>query len=127
VLGVEVEVWTPKDPIGHDPSLVGIVKPRSSAKRLLLALLTESIADAERRNAKGEQLDRQMDARSWLFGEPDPSRRRWRFGDFEDVCSVLGIDPGTIRKSVRRAISGEGSTHHRPPRVVGDRGRTRAG
>lgn len=71
-------------------------------------VLHDAIEDATnpRRSSRRESTVTR-DARLWILGEPDRTRpRRWRLGDFEPLCTALGVDPEAVRQHVRDVLEG---------------------
>ncbi len=77
----------------------------SHERRMLQTVLHDAIEDAcnSRRTRKVT-----LDARAWIFGEPDRTQpRRWELGDFEPLCVALDVDPNAVREYVARVIAGQ--------------------
>jgi hypothetical protein len=68
-------------------------------KRLMLAVLEDAIECFQDNHSAhyGQRRRAFMDAQRWIFG----AQSDWVFG-FENICSVLQLDPEYIRKGLRR-------------------------
>lgn len=75
--------------------------------RLLLALLEDAIHCYQKYARSRKSRERRLfeDARYWIMDERESHRRRDQGNgtfSFEQVCSILGIDPEYLRAGLRR-------------------------
>jgi hypothetical protein len=86
-------------------------KPLEPEERLVLAILEDAInCFQENHLARQGRRERLFDeVRTWIF-EPE---RDWVFG-FENICGVLGFDPGYIRDGLARWRAKQSSKHRNP-------------
>jgi hypothetical protein len=80
-------------------------------KRLMLAILEDAVhCFRDNCSAKQGKKKRLFDnARAWLFGSDD-----WVFG-FQNICSVLGLNPEYVLKGLVRWQTKELSRHRSAP------------
>jgi hypothetical protein len=80
-------------------------------KRLMLAILEDAI-DCFRDNCSAKQGKKKRlfdNAKAWLFGSDD-----WVFG-FQNICSVLGLNPEYVLKGLARWQIKQPSQHRSAP------------
>jgi hypothetical protein len=80
-------------------------------KRLMLAILEDAVhCFRDNCSAKQGKKKRLFDsAKAWLFGTDD-----WVFG-FQNICSVLGLNPEYVLKGLARWQTKQLSQHHNAP------------
>jgi hypothetical protein len=95
------------DLIDHEPPDVLVVpsrRVRQPEAELMRAVLETAIADRLARGQaaaitrNGKRIRPIDDATRWFLGRD----RRWPYS-FENVCAVLGLDPGSIRRRLGMA------------------------